>query len=246
MNKEIKAIILGAGKGTRMKSSKPKVLHEIFSKPLISWVLDSINNLKYKAETIAVIGCGADLVENYLSKNHPDTKIALQKEQLGTGHAVACAMPLISNFDGDVIITCGDTPLLKTETLDELIKFHRENSSDLTVMTTKFENPFGYGRIVRDINNNVSRIVEQKDATEDEKKINEVNTGVYCLNWTKIKTAFSELKNNNSQGEYYLTDIIQWANNNKLKVLGYVADDNNEIYCIKSRENLAFATKLMN
>ena len=212
MDSEIKAIVLAAGKGTRMKSSLVKVLHEIFSKPLLAWVLDALNNLPYKTENIVIVGHCAQAVEEYLEKNYQNAKTATQKEQLGTGHAVAQALPLLEGYDGKVIITCGDTPLLTTKTLNEFIQYHDENKSDLTVMTTKFENPFGYGRIIRDKNNQVEKIVEQKDATEEEKLVDEVNTGVYCLEWSKIKQAFSELKNNNAHGEYYLTDFVKWAN----------------------------------
>lgn len=245
MNSEIKAIILAAGKGTRMKSSLVKVLHEIFSKPLLAWVLDSLNLLPYKTENIVVVGHCADEVKNYLNKNYQNAKTVVQKEQLGTGHAVAQAIPLLEGFDGKVIITCGDTPLITSKTLKEFIEFHNENKSDLTVMTTKFDNPFGYGRIIRNEKQEVKEIVEQKDANEEQKLVKEVNTGIYCLEWSKIKQAFSELKNNNAQGEYYLTDIVKWANDKALRVLGYVAQDNREIYGINSRQNLEVATNIM-
>lgn len=245
MSNEIRAIILGAGKGTRMKSALPKVLHEIYSKPLIGWVIDSISKLPYDTESTVVIGHGAHDVEEYLNHNYKYVKTTLQKEQLGTGHAVAQALPILHDYKGTVIITCGDTPLITTRTLNELIKFHSANNSDLTVMTTLFENPFGYGRIIRSSKNEVLKIVEEKDATETQKEIQEVNTGVYCVNWAKIRKAFNELKNNNSQGEYYLTDIIKWARDNSLNVCGYVAKDNKEIFGINSRRDLATATKLM-
>lgn len=245
MEEQIKAIVLGAGKGTRMKSALPKVLHEIYSKPLIGWVLDSIKNINFKSESIVIIGHGCDLVKEYLNKNYPNSKTVLQAQQLGTGHAVAQALPLLENFKGNVLITCGDTPLLNSETLNEFISYHNENSSDLTVMTTDFDNPFGYGRIVRDNNNEIVEIVEQKDANDIQKQIKEVNTGIYCLSWEKIKQSFNELDNNNSQGEYYLTDIIKWAKTKNYKVLGYKAQDNTEIYGINSRQNLAVATKIM-
>ena len=166
MKKEIKAIVLGAGKGTRMKSNLPKVLHEIFSKPLIGWVLDSINGLSKEVESIVVIGHGAHDVEEYLNHNYKYVKTTLQKEQLGTGHAVAQAVPLINDFRGTVVITCGDTPLLTTKTLRNLVKYHTEHDSDLTVMTTMFDDPTGYGRILRSVKDEVMKIVEEKDASE--------------------------------------------------------------------------------
>lgn len=245
MEKEIRAIVLGAGKGTRMKSNLPKVLHQIFAKPLLGWVLDSINKLPYENESIVVIGHGAHDVEDYLNTNYKYVKTTLQKEQLGTGHAVAQAIPMLHGYRGTLIITCGDTPLLTTKTLHNLIRYHEENDSDLTVMTTMFDDPTGYGRIIRSTKDEVMRIVEQKDATDEQKEIKEVNTGVYCLNWAKIRKAFSELKNNNAQGEYYLTDIVKWARVNQYKVLGYVAKDSDEIYGINSRQDLATASNLM-
>ncbi len=246
MEKQLRAIILGAGKGTRMKSALPKVLTEIFSKTLVGWVIESIQKLHYKTESIVVIGHGAHEVEEYLNKNYKYTKAVLQEKQLGTGHAVAQAVPLLHNYKENVLITCGDTPLIQSETLKELIEYHNSNHSDLTVMTTIFDNPFGYGRIIRNKNDEITAIIEQKDATQEQKEIKEVNTGVYLLNWGKIKDAFSDLKNDNAQGEYYLTDIVKWAKNSKLKVLGYVAKDNLETYGINSKKDLAIATKIMN
>lgn len=245
MEKEIRAIILGAGKGTRMKSNLPKVLHQIFAKPLIGWVLDSIKNLPYDSESIVVIGHGAHDVEEYLNKNYKYVKTTLQKEQLGTGHAVAQAVPMLNSYRGVLIIVCGDTPLITTKTLHKLIRYHNENYADLTVMTTKFDNPKGCGRIIRSSKDEVMKIVEEKDATESQKEIKEVNTGIYCLDWAKIRKAFNELKNNNAQGEYYLTDIVKWARDNQYKVLGYVADNPEEIYGINSRQNLAVASNIM-
>lgn len=245
MEKEVRAIILGAGKGTRMKSNMPKVLHEIFAKPLIGWVIDAINKLPYDVESTVVIGHGAHDVEEYLNNKYKYVKTTLQKEQLGTGHAVAQALPMLNDFRGTVIITCGDTPLLTTKTLRNLIKYHNENGSDLTVMTTIFENPTGYGRIVRSVKDEVMKIIEEKDANESIKEIKEVNTGVYCLDWAKIRKAFKELRNNNAQGEYYLTDIIKWARDNQYKVLGYVAHDSEEIFGINSRQDLAVASNIM-
>ena len=246
MDKEIKAIILGAGKGTRMKSALPKVLHQIFNKALIGWVVDAVSALPCKTECTAVIGHKAELVEQYLNDNYKYVNTTIQKEQLGTGHAVAQTLPMLNDYRGTIIILCGDTPLITTKTLKNLIQYHNDNSSDLTVMTAHFDNPTGYGRIVRSYTGEVIKIVEEKDASENIKEIKEVNAGIYCLNWTKIRKAFSELKNNNAQGEYYLTDIVRWARDNSYKTLGYKISDNNEIFGINSRQQLAQATKIMN
>lgn len=240
-NKEVKAIVLAAGKGTRMKSNKPKVLHEIFSKPLLGWVLRALCDIN----PIVVGGHHFEEVKDYL-KNYPNCSLVEQKEQLGTGHAVKMCVNDLKDFKGAVLILCGDTPLITKETIEKFINYHFENNSDLTVMSAIFDNPFGYGRIVRNKNNGVDKIVEQKDATDVEKEIKEVNAGIYCLNWEKMQTAFDELKNDNAQKEYYLTDIISWANSKGFKTQVYTLEDNNEIFGINSREQLAIATSIMN
>ncbi len=246
MKKEVRAIILGAGKGTRMHSEKPKVLHEIFSKPLLGWCIEAVQRLRNDVQCIVVTGHKAECVDKYINSNYECVKTVLQKEQLGTGHAVMQAIPLIGNFKGNVIITCGDTPCITTLTLQNLINQHEDTCSDVTVLTAEFENPTGYGRIVRSTNNEVVEIIEEKDADEQTKKIKEVNGGIYCLNWETIKEVFTKLSNNNAQGEYYLTDIIKLAKNNSLKVSGYKISDNNEIYGINSRKNLAEAFNIIN
>lgn len=246
-NSKIKAVILAAGKGSRMKSDKPKVLHEIFSKPLLQRVLEAIEDINPNEppKSIVVVGCGADLVENFVSKNFPSAKCVLQKEQLGTGHAVSMAIPELSDFCGTVLITCGDTPLLKAETLKKMVDFHLEKNADVTVMSAILDNPTGYGRIIREASGEVDKIVEQKDASEEQAKVKEVNAGVYCLNWAQVKGAFSELKNNNAQGEYYLTDIIEWAKAKGKKAFSFVIEDENEILGINSRLQLLQATEII-
>lgn len=246
MEKEIRAIILAAGKGTRMNSAKPKVLHEIFSKPLLGWCVEAVQGLGNEIQCIVVIGHQAESVDNFLNDNYKYVRTTLQKEQLGTGHAVLQAVPLLGDFRGNIIITCGDTPCITTKTLLSLVKYHETYSSDITVLTAEFENPTGYGRIIRSSNDEIIKIVEEKDASEHVKEIKEVNAGVYCVNWEKVKEAFAELKNNNAQGEYYLTDLIKWARDNSHTVLGYKLKDNKEIYGINSRQNLAVAFNIMN
>lgn len=242
----IRAVILAAGKGTRMKSQKPKVLHEIFSKPLVGRVVEAIENISKEDEikSVVVVGHGAGEVEKYLSK-YKNVTCVLQKEQLGTGHAVSMALDELKNFKGTVIIACGDTPLLKSATLKKMCEYHEEHNADVTVMSAVFENPFGYGRIVRAQDGSVEAIVEQKDANDEQKAIKEVNTGVYCLKWESVKDSFKELKNNNSQGEYYLTDIISWARQKKKKALSFVIEDASETLGINSRYQLAQATEIL-
>lgn len=243
INEDVKAVILAAGKGTRMKSDKPKVLHEIFSKPLLGWVIDCLVSSSIN-ENIVVTGHKSELVEDYL-KQIPNTVSVLQKEQKGTGHAVSMVKGILADFKGILLVVCGDTPLIRSESINEFIEFHKRNNAALTVMTTIFDNPAGYGRIVRDKNGSVEKIVEQKDADDVQKNIKEVNAGIYCINWEDVSAAFDSLTSDNAQGEYYLTDIVEWANNKGKKVLAYTLDDSDEIYGINSRENLAVAAKIM-
>jgi len=242
---DIKAVILAAGKGTRMKSqTTPKVLHEIMGKTLLGYVIDNVKNIT--SEQFVIVGHHAQEVEKFVNDNYENAKTVLQSPQLGTGHAVSMVCPNLENYDGLVLILCGDTPLIKEDTLNKFIEFHNSNNSDLTVMSTIFDNPTNYGRIIREDNNSLKCIVEEKDATPEQKTVKEVNAGIYCLNWGKIKGAFSQLKTNNAQGEYYLTDIISWGKAQNLNVNAYILDDSDEIYGINSRSNLATASKIMN
>lgn len=242
----IKSIILAAGKGTRMKSDTPKVLHTIFDKTLVGYVIDAVNNTGLADENFVIVGHQAERVEEYINKNYDNAKCVLQSPQLGTGHAVSMALPYLKDFDGEVIILCGDTPLITSETIKEFIEYHRDNKSDLTVMSAIFENPTNYGRIIRNQDGSLNSIVEEKDATPEQKAVKEINAGIYCINWAKIKPAFNELTSNNAQGEYYLTDIIKWGNEKNLSVNAYTLKNNEEIFGINSKTHLAEATKMLN
>lgn len=242
----IKSIILAAGKGTRMKSNTPKVLHKIFDKTLVGYVIEAVNKTNLIDESFIIVGHQAEKVEEYIKSNYTNARTVLQSPQLGTGHAVSMVCPYLEDFDGEVVILCGDTPLITSETLKKFIDFHKSNNSDITVMSAMFDNPTNYGRIIRNSDNSLNSIVEEKDATAEQKKIKEVNAGIYCLNWTKIKPAFSQLKTNNAQGEYYLTDIIKWGNENGLSVNANPLENNEEIFGINSKVHLAEASKIMN
>lgn len=242
----LKSIILAAGKGTRMKSETPKVLHEIFNKTLLGYVIEAVNNTELADENIVIVGHQAEKVEEFVKNNYENSKTVLQTPQLGTGHAVSMALPLLENYMGEVIILCGDTPLITSDTIKEFVNFHRKENSDLTVMSAIFDNPTNYGRIIRNNDNTLNSIVEEKDATAEQKSVQEVNAGIYCLNWAKIKPAFKDLKTNNAQGEYYLTDIVKWAGLNNLKTLAYILKNNEEIFGINSKENLAEASRYLN
>ena len=242
---DIKAVILAAGKGTRMKSdTTPKVLHQIMGKTLLGYVLDNVKN--FVSEEYVIVGHHAQEVENFVKSNYENAKTVLQSPQLGTGHAVSMVCPDLQNYDGLVLTLCGDTPLVQEETLKKFVEYHKSQNSDITVMSTLFDNPTGYGRIIREQDNSLQCIVEEKDANPEQKAVKEVNAGIYCLNWGKIKDAFGQLKSNNAQGEYYLTDIISWGKTKALKVNAYILENSDEIYGINSRLNLAQAAKMMN
>ncbi len=240
---DIKSVILAAGKGTRMKSNLPKVLHEILGKALVGYVLDSVKHITN--ENFVIVGHHAEEVEKYVISHYENAKTVLQSPQLGTGHAVSMVCPMLENYSGQVLILCGDTPLITEDTLKKFVEYHKENKSDITVMSAIFENPTNYGRIVRDSDNSLKCIVEEKDATLEQKAIKEVNAGIYCINWAKVKSAFSQLTSNNAQGEYYLTDIIEWGKKNGLSVNAYIMENNIETFGINSRVQLAEALKLL-
>ena len=241
----VKSVILAAGKGTRMKSDTPKVLHQIYSKTLLGYVIDAVNNTGMADENYVIVGHQSERVEEFVKENYTNAKTVLQSPQLGTGHAVSMVCPYLENFDGEVIILCGDTPLITSDTLKTFIEAHRKMQSDITVMSAIFDDPTNYGSIIRNSDNSLNSIVEEKDATPEQKRVTEINAGIYCLNWTKIKDAFSQLKTNNAQGEYYLTDIIEWGNKQGLSVNAHILERNEEIYGINSKSNLAQATKML-
>lgn len=249
-SRSIKAIILAAGKGTRMKSSTPKVMHEIFDKTLVQRVIESVSEINEISEAFVIVGHQAEIVDAHIAKLNNEQIISLsallQHPQLGTGDAVFKAYDKLKGFKGSVIILCGDTPLLTGKTLNAFVQAHKETNSILTVMSALVENPTNYGRIVRDENKNLNAIVEEKDATKEQKAIREINAGVYCIEWEKISPAFFDITTNNEQGEYYLTDIVQWAVEKGYKSSAYILENNEEIFGINSRAHLAEAIKMMN
>lgn len=236
------AVILAAGKGSRMKSKRDdisKVSMPILGVPVIKYILDVLKPLGCD-KTISVLGHGGKTSEKIV-KN--ESLIVWQKEQKGSGHAVMMAAPLLEGMDGETIVCCGDTPLLRAETLEKMFEYHEENHSDLTVMSFLPNDPFGYGRIVKDENGNFLRIVEQKDANEEEKKIREVNAGVYIFNNKELFEGLKKITTKNAAGEYYLTDVIDIFVRKGLKALSYVVSDPNETMGINDRVQLAAAAK---
>lgn len=246
MNNSVKAVILAAGKGTRMKSDTPKVLHKIFDKTILGYVLDAVNKTNTVSENFVIVGHQAEVVEKFVNENYNNAKCILQSPQLGTGHAVYQAYESLKGFDGEVLILNGDIPLITPETLSEFIAMHRERKAALTIMSAIFSDPTNYGRIIRDENGSVKAIIEEKDASPAQKKIQEINTGVYILSWKDMSEAFLHLDSNNAQGEYYLTDIVKWAIGKNLKTEAYVLRNNEESFGINSKIQLAQVGKILN
>jgi len=246
-SKIIKAVVLAAGKGTRMKSNCPKVLHKIMGKTILERTLESIRDI-HTSEIFLIIGHQADLVKEKVQNFDLDTKLTciMQNKQLGTGHAVYQVFNELINFEGTILVICGDTPLLTKNTISKFVIEHSTTASALSILSTKVKNPVNYGRIVRGMEGSVRKIVEEKDATISEKKINEINTGVYCIEWQKIAPAFLELNSNNAQGEYYLTDIVEWATTRELNVNAHMLAEESEIFGINSRADISTATMLLN
>lgn len=239
MDTKLAAVILAAGLGKRMKSpEKPKVMFEIAGRPMIQYVVElalSVNADKI----IPIVGHHREQVINLLDNIYPGKGIeyAVQEQQNGTGHAVMQTESLLKDFDGEVLILSGDVPLLKLETLEALIDEHFTNNNDATLLTTVFKNSFGYGRIVRDENNNFLKIVEEKDASEEERKIKEINPAIYILNRKILFDSLKKVTPNNSQKEYYLTDIFQFIP--KEKVGTVITNDELEVTGVNSIEQLA-------
>lgn len=235
-------LILAAGKGTRMKSSLPKVLHEAIYHPILSYVLRAAKEVG-AADVCTVVGHGAEEVKAAFDGQ---TSFVLQKEQKGTGHAVREGLAAFEDHKcGTVLVLCGDTPLLRGETLKSLCEFHEREGAAVTVMTASLENPFGYGRIVRSESGALLRIVEQRDATEEEQAIHEINSGVYCFDLSFLRDAVSRLNADNEQGELYLTDTIAIANSDGKKALAFAIDDFEEVQGINDRIQLAAAAKVL-
>ena len=235
-----KAIILAAGKGTRMKSKYPKVIHKVCGKEMVNHIIDVSKRSGVK-DVVAILGHESEVVKKVLPK---DTMIAMQTKQLGTGHAVKMAKEYINDED-TIVILCGDTPLIKEETLKKLFDYHIENDYTVTVLTTKVENPNGYGRVIRDKNGDLLKIVEQKDGNEQELEVNEINSGIYCFKGEMLRESLDLLDNNNAQGEYYLTDTIKILRDKGFKVGAFNGSTIEELMGVNSRVELSKAENLM-
>ncbi len=233
---------MAAGKGTRMKSSLAKVLHQVYFVPMVHHVLNATKALN-PVQQIVVVGHQQQRVKEALVDY--DLVYAEQKEQLGTGHAVLSAENLISNKGGMVLILCGDTPLIKAATLQAMIDNHIAGQSVLSVMTTIVDNPADYGRIISNDDNLLVRIVEEKDASSKQKKICEINAGIYCVDVDFLYNALHQVGTDNQQGELYLTDIVEIANNSGISVHKFVCPDSTEILGVNSRRELSLAHEVL-
>ena len=239
----IYGVILGAGEGTRMKSCLPKVLHKVAGKELISHVIDCLNNAVKMQKLVVIVGSGSDLVIKYLEKYNAD--YAFQKERLGSAHALLQAKNKLKNLDGHLIVMCGDTPLVKSSTIKDLLKYHIRNKNNATVLSGMVQNPFGYGRIVRNSNGNVACIVEEKSATKEEKEIKEINSGIYCFDLKVLWKELNKVDNKNSKKEYYLTDVIEILNNDGYKTDAIALTTEEEILGVNDRKQLAVAENIL-
>lgn len=235
------AIILAAGKGTRMKSKLYKVLHQVCGKTMVEHVLGQLEEAKID-NIVTVVGYGAETVEQTLGNR---TKYALQKQQLGTGHAVMQTESLLGDQEGETLIVSGDTPLFTAATFNKMFEYHEQRHAAVTILTSVAPDPTGYGRIVRNDVGIVERIVEQKDATHEEQEIHEINTGVYCFDNQKLFQALKLINNDNAQGEYYLTDVIGILKNHGEIVTAYRMADFDESMGVNDRVALARANKIM-
>ncbi|MGI6703933.1 MAG: bifunctional UDP-N-acetylglucosamine diphosphorylase/glucosamine-1-phosphate N-acetyltransferase GlmU [Clostridia bacterium] len=240
--KELSVIILAAGKGVRMKSNLPKVLHRVCGKEMINHVVDNVKGLS-ASQIIVVTGYKQDAVKAVLDEK---VETVWQEKQLGTGHAVMQAMPLVSKDAKYVLVLYGDTPLVSTETLKGLIDYHRGSSCGMTVLTVEMDNPEGYGRVLRDSAGKITAIVEHKDAGPDQRRIREINSGIYCFDRELLLEGIGSLKNDNAQGEYYLTDIVEFLRDKGIIIGGYRTDDAREVMGVNTKYQLSVVQKIMN
>jgi len=235
------SVVLAAGEGKRMKSKNSKVVHKIYGKPLIGWVVDAAENCGI-TDNILVVGHRQDQVRECMGDK---VSYVVQQEQLGTGHAMMQAQQYLEGKEGFVVVLYGDTPLITGKTISDTIAYHKRNGCSATVITADFDDPSGYGRIVRNEAGDVLRIVEDKDTSVEEKKINEINSGIYCFTIKDIVAALKELKNDNKQGEYYLTDTLEIIAAKGLKVGAIKISETDEIMGINDRVQLSQAAQII-
>ncbi|RDW15303.1 bifunctional UDP-N-acetylglucosamine diphosphorylase/glucosamine-1-phosphate N-acetyltransferase GlmU [Oceanobacillus arenosus] len=235
------AVILAAGQGTRMKSKLYKVLHPVMGRPMVKHVMDQLNSIQLD-KTVTIVGFGAEKVIETLGDV---CEFTVQKEQLGTGHAVLQAADILKDLDGTTIVVCGDTPLITDETYKALFDQHEKDGASATVLTASTSKPAGYGRVIRNNDNEVERIVEHKDANAAELLVEEINTGTYCFDNQALFAALQEVSNDNVQGEYYLPDVIEILRGQGKKVSAFLTPNFDETLGVNDRVALAQAEKIM-
>ena len=230
------AIVLAAGKGKRMKSDLPKVLHRIDGRPMVSILLDTLVRMKFD-RIVVVIGHKGEMVQQELA-DYP-VEFVWQREQKGTGHAVMMAREVLGDFDGTTLVAAGDVPFLSKESIEGLFDAHVRNQASATCLTAIFDDPTGYGRVIRDQGGDMlEAIVEHKDAAEDILRIKEINTGILCFNNEQLFAALEKIDDNNAQGEYYLTDTVKIMHTSGLRVAVETAENPDEVLGINSVEQL--------
>lgn len=234
-------VVLAAGQGTRMKSKLFKVMHPVMGRPMVGHVVNAAIDAD-ASEVITITGHGAEVVRDYLGEK---SQYVFQEEQLGTAHAVMQAKDLLEGKEGTTLVLSGDTPLLRAETLQQLMAFHEEEEAKATILTALADDPFGYGRVIRTEDGLVSKVVEEKDASEDEKKVREINTGTYCFDNQALFQALEKVDNDNAQGEYYLPDVLEILKNDHEKVGAFQLDNMDEALGVNNRVALAEASRIM-
>lgn len=240
MDKRV-AVVLAAGQGTRMKSKLYKVLHPVCGKPMVEHVVDEALKLSL-SKLVTIVGHGAEEVKKQLGDK---SEYALQAKQLGTAHAVKQAQPFLADEKGVTIVICGDTPLLTAETMEQMLKEHTQREAKATILTAVAEDPTGYGRIIRSENGAVQKIVEHKDASEEERLVTEINTGTYCFDNEALFRAIDQVSNDNAQGEYYLPDVIEILKNEGETVAAYQTGNFQETLGVNDRVALSQAEQFM-
>ena len=243
----VAAIVLAAGEGSRMRSSRPKPLHHLCGRPMLQHIVDAVAGVGPQS-VIVVVGNRGDWVTKVMVDLAPEgvpLSFVTQSEQLGTRDATAVGLTGLDDEEADVLVLPGDVPLIRTETLSALLAVHRERGAAATVLTTVLQDPTGYGRIVRAKDGSVARIVEERDASEDERSIREVNTSIYCFKRTLIAPALRRLSPVNAQGEYYLTDVVEVLASAGHLVASVRLDDEMEVSGVNDRNQLAVAERAM-
>lgn len=237
----LKAVILAAGKGTRMKSDLPKVVHMIDNKCLVDYVVDAARGAGAD-EICLVVGYQADVVKNTIASK--DIVFAMQEQQLGTGHAVKCAKDFIG-MEGETMILFGDTPLITAKTLQRLLAHHKENGNAVTVLSAQVDDPTGYGRIIRDAQGRFIKSVEHKDATEEERASHEINSGMYIFDTKELSLALEKIQPNNTQGEYYLPDTLTVIKEKGLRADAFALESPEDISGCNDKEQLEEAAAVI-